>query len=232
MSTELGLGGLCDRLGAKLGERLRTSAGVRRARKTSGGFELELDGGEKLSCRRLVLAIPPTAAARALDLPGASELLDGYRSVPQVLAAFALEEPACALRWNALGILAPARERLPFIGCLIPSNLFPDRAPPGALLLSVFTATALHGASDAALARELAPALKHLLGSAREPVLLDVARYPEGIPLYDVEHPERTRALRERLRVEAGPTLCGVGYDGVAFAAAAMSGVTAARALL
>ena len=78
-----------------------------------------------------MLAIPPTAAARVLELPGASELLDGYRAVPQVLAAFALEEPACALRWNALGILAPARERLPFIGCLIPSNLFPGRAPRG-----------------------------------------------------------------------------------------------------
>ena len=63
-------------------------------------------------------------------------------------------------------------------------------------------------------------------------MLLDVARYPEGIPLYDVEHPERTRALRERLRAEGGPTLCGVGYDGVAFAAAAASGIAAARSCL
>jgi oxygen-dependent protoporphyrinogen oxidase len=231
VSTGVGLGGLCDRLAAKLGARLRTNAAVRVARKTSGGFELELDGGEKLRCARLVLAIPPAAAARALELPGASELLDGYRAVPQVLAAFTLEEPACALRWNALGILAPAREQLPFIGCLIPSNLFSGRAPAGALLLSVFVATALHGASDAALALALGPALKRLLGAAREPVLLDVARYPQGIPLYDVDHPERTRALRERLRAEGGPILCGVGYDGVAFAAAAASGIAAARAL-
>ena len=231
VSTEVGIGGLCERLGAKLGARLRTSARVQRVRARSGGFELELDGGEKLACRKLALAIPPAAAARVLELPGAGALLEGYGSVPQVLASFALEEPACALRWNTLGILAPARERLPFIGCLIPSNLFAGRAPTGALLLSVFTASALHGASDAALARELAPALKKLLGAAREPVLLDVARWPEGIPLYDVDHPQRTRALRERLAAEGGPTLCGVGYDGVAFAAAAASGVAAARAL-
>ena len=229
VSTEVGIGGLCERLAAALGARLRTKARVQRVRKTSGGFAVELDGGETLECRKLVLAIPPGSAARVLELPGATELLEDYRAVPQVLATFALEEPACALRWNALGILAPARERLPFIGCLIPSNLFAGRAPAGALLLSVFTASALHGASDAALARELAGALRKLLGAAREPVLLDVARWPEGIPLYDVDHPERTRALRERLRGEGGPTLCGVGYDGVAFAAAAASGLFAAR---
>ena len=62
-------------------------------------------------------------------------------------------------------------------------------------------------------------------------MLLDVARYPEGIPLYDVDHPERTRALRSALREAGGPTLCGVGYDGVAFAAAAASGVETAQAL-
>ncbi|HXZ83973.1 MAG TPA: protoporphyrinogen oxidase [Myxococcota bacterium] len=232
VSTELGLGGLCRRLAERLGARLRTSCAVRRARKSRGGFELELDGGEKLACERLVLAIPPGPAARVLELPSASALLEGYPSLPQVLATFALEEPACAERWQVLGILAPARERLPFIGCLMPSNLFPNRAPAGALLLSVFCASALHGASDAALARELAPALKRLLDAAREPVLLDVARWPQGIPLYDVAHPQRTRALRECLRAEGGPVLCGVGYDGVAFAAAAASGVAAAREML
>jgi oxygen-dependent protoporphyrinogen oxidase len=231
VSTEIGLGGLCERLAARLGPRLRTSSRVTRVRRSGAGFELELGGSEKLSCRRLVLALPPAAAARVLDLPRVTALLDRYRAVPQVLAVFALEEPACAQRWTGLGFLVPPRERLPLIGCLFPSNLFPGRAPAGSLMLSVFAARALHGATDAALARELAPVLKRLLGAAREPVLLDVARYPEGIPLYDVDHAERTRALRAALREADGPTLCGVGYDGVAFAASAASGAAAARAL-
>ena len=233
VSTELGLGGFCRRLAERLGPRLRTSTPVARARRSGTGFELELASGSetKLSCRRLVLALPPAAAARVLDLPRVTALLEQYRAVPQVLAAFALEEPACAERWTGLGFLAPPRERLPLLGCLFPANLFPGRAPKGSLLMSVFAARSLHAASDAALARELAPVLKRLLGAAREPVLLDVARYPEGIPLYDVDHAERTRSLRTALRDAGGPTLCGVGYDGVAFAAAAASGVAAARSL-
>ncbi|MFI5317649.1 MAG: protoporphyrinogen oxidase [Myxococcota bacterium] len=231
VSTETGLGGLCERLAARLGARLRTGTRVARARRSGSGFELELAGGAKLACRRLALAIPPAAAARALDVPRVTALLDQYRAVPQLLASFALEEPACAERWSGLGFLVPPRERLPLIGCLFPANLFPGRAPKGALLLSVFAARALHGASDAVLARELAPVLRRLLGAAREPVLLAASRYPEGIPLYDVDHAERTRALRAALAESRGPTLCGVGYDGVAFAAAAASGVAAARAL-
>jgi oxygen-dependent protoporphyrinogen oxidase len=232
ISTEVGLGGLCHRLAAGLGARLRTGARVARARRSGDGFELEVGpAGEKLACRRLVLAVPPAAAARVLESPRVTALLEQYRAVPQVLAAFALEEPACAERWNGLGFLVPPRERLPLLGCLFPGNLFPGRAPKGALLLSVFAARALHAATDAALARELAPVLKRLLGAAREPVLLAVTRYPEGIPLYDVDHAERTRALRAALAESRGPTLCGVGYDGVAFGAAAASGVAAARAL-
>ena len=233
VSTELGLGGLCERLAEQLGPRLRTSTPVARARGAGAGFELELAAGSetKLSCRRLVLALPPAAAARVLETPRVTALLEQYRAVPQVLAAFALEEPACAERWTGLGFLAPPRERLPLIGCLFPGNLFPGRAPNGSLLLSVFVAPPLQAAPDAALARELAPVLRRLLGAAREPELLDVARYPEGIPLYDIGHAERTRALRAALAESGGPTLCGVGYDGVSFAAAASSGVSAARSL-
>ena len=231
VSSELGLGGLCERLAGRLGARLRLGTPVAGARRAGSGFELELGGpGEtKLRCRALVLALPPAAAAPLVDEPHAAALLAQYGAVPQLLAAFALEDRACAERFPGLGFLVPPREQLPLLGCLFPSNLFPGRAPQGALLLSVFAARALHGESDATLARELAPLLQRLLGAAREPELIDVARHAEGIPLYDVGHAERTRALRAALARSGGPTLCGVGYDGVAFASAAASGVRAAR---
>ncbi|HTO54095.1 MAG TPA: protoporphyrinogen oxidase [Myxococcota bacterium] len=229
VSTAEGLGGLCSRLARALGPRLRTNAPVARARRSGSGFELELAGADKVTCEKLVLALPPAAALRALELPAVSAPLAAYRAVPQLLAAFALEESACAERWTGLGFLVPPRERLPLIGCLFPSNLFPGRAPAGALLLAVFAARALHALSDAALAAELAPVLQRLLGAVRAPTLLDVARYPEGIPLYDPTHAERTRALRGLVAKVPGLTLCGAGYDGVAFAAAAAAGSAAAK---
>lgn len=234
VSTSQGLGGLCQRLAERLGERLRTSTPVKRARGSAGDFELEIgDAGEtKLSCRNLVLAIPGAAASRVLENPAATPLLEAYRSVPQTLTSFALEEPACTERFPGLGFLVPSREQLPLLGCLFPSNLFAGRAPRGSLLLSVFTAPGLRDASDAVLAQEIAPVLKRLLGATRELELLDVSRHPAGIPLYDREHRERTERLRRCLVAAGGPILCGVGYDGVAFAASAESGVAAARSLL
>ena len=234
VSTPRGLGGLCDALAARLGERLKLSTPALRVRGRTGAFELEIGGAQatKLSCRRLVLALPGVAAARVLELPGVTNMLERYRSVPQVLVTFALEDEACAERWPGLGFLVPSRERLPLLGCLFPNNLFDGRAPRGALLLSVFAAPALRKASDAELSRELAPVLRGLLGAARVPELLDVTRYPEGIPLYDVDHRARTRELRASLEAAHGPILCGVGYDGVAFAAAADSGIAAARFVL
>jgi protoporphyrinogen/coproporphyrinogen III oxidase len=234
VSTACGLGGLCDRLAEQLGDRLRLGTPVERVRGRTGAFELALGGpgGATVSCRDLVLAIPAAAAARVLELPAATRLLEEYRSVPQTLVTFALEEPACAERWTGLGFLVPSPERLPLLGCLFPSNLFDGRAPRGALLLSVFAARALCEATEAGLVRELSPVLRRLLGAVREPVLLDVARYPQGIPLYDVGHRERTRALKHALAEAHGPLLCGVGYDGVAFAAAAQSGIEAAKRLL
>ncbi len=233
VSTEHGLGGLCERLSTNLGERLRISTPVKRARGRAGSFELEAGehGETKLTCRNLVLAISGTAASRVLELPAATKLLEGYRAVPQTLVTFALEEPACASRWPGLGFLAPSRERLPLLGCLFPSNLFAGRAPAGSLLLSVFAARELRTAPDATLVREIAPVLKRLLGATRDPQLLDVARYPEGISLYDRGHRERTAQLRRCLAEADGPILCGVGYDGVAFGAAAESGLEAARSL-
>jgi oxygen-dependent protoporphyrinogen oxidase len=234
ISTDQGLGGLCDRLAARLGERLRVGTPLRRASGRSGAFELEIGAtpSTTLACRNLVLAIPPAAASRTLDLPAAAPLLKAYRSLSQTLVTFALEDSACAERWTGLGFLAPSRERLPLLGCLFPSNLFDGRAPRGSLLLSVFAARTLAEATDAGLSRELAPVLKRLLCATREPVLLDVARYPEGIPLYDVDHRARTRALRAAVEDAHGPILCGVGYDGVAFGTSAQSGLAAARTLL
>ena len=234
VSTPLGLGGLCGALAARLGGRLRLATPVLRARGQDGAFELELGGSAPatLSCQQLVLAIPGPAAARVLDDRDAGPLLGAYRSVPQLVASFALEDPRCAERWQGLGFLVPPRERLPLLGCLLPSNLFPGRAPSGALLLSVFAAPVLHAAPDTELGPALARVLKHLLGADRPPALLDVARYPEGIPLYDVEHRARTRELRARLEAARGPLVCGAAYDGVAFAAAAESGLAAARHLI
>lgn len=234
VSTATGLGLLVDNLARGLGERLLLDTPLLHAVPVSGGFELELGGPQpaRLACRALVLALPPDQVARVLELPRAERLAARYRPSPQLLASFALEDPALAARWRRFGFLVPRRERLPLIGCLVPSAVFPGRAPDGSLLLTVFTAPELHAAPDAEIARTLAPLLRRLLGAAREPVLLDVRRHPQGIWLYDRRQRDRTRALRARLAAAPGLHVAGAAYDGVSLGAAAASGLAAAASAL
>ena len=234
ISTGEGLAAIPQRLAARLGERVKLDTPVRRTVQRDQGFELFVGaaGETKLACRQLVLAVPPEHAAALLELPAALRHLRGYRSTPQTLASFALEDPACAERWQGFGFLVPSRERLPLLGCLVPSVLFPGRAPEGTLLLSVFVGPALRDAPEAGISGELAPLLRRLFGAAASPRLLDLARYPLGIPLYDRRHRDRTRLLRQRLSDADGPFLAGAAYDGVALGAAAASGTRIAEQVL
>jgi oxygen-dependent protoporphyrinogen oxidase len=234
VSAEDGLGALMGALGALLGKRVRLRTAATRVERTPGGFRVETSppADSPLEGRHVVLAVPPPQAARLLSDDRVARLLDGTALEPQTLAQFVTKDTAAVERWRALGFLVPARERLPIIGCLFPSSFFPGRAPSDVLLQTVFVERSLRDESDATLAREIGGLLSRLLGTPRAPELVEVARYPVGIPIYDRRHRDRTRAVRRRLADEGGPLLAGAGYDGVGLGTAATSGIAAARAIL
>ena len=90
-------------------------------------------------------------------------------------------------------------------------------------LCHLFTTTALHGASDAALALALGPALKQLLGGKHASRCCSTWRAIRRASRSTSRPPRADpRAARQASRAERGP-VCGVGYDGVAFAAAGAS---------
>jgi oxygen-dependent protoporphyrinogen oxidase len=231
ISTNEGLGAIPLGLAKALGERVRVDTPVQRVAQGSEGFELTVGmrGEARITSRHVVLAVAPQIAGRLLEEPRITRILRAYRSTPQTLASFALDDAECAARWKGFGFLAPTRERLPLIGCLFPSAMFEGRAPEGNMLLPVFVGPALVDATDATIAAEIAPILQRLLGAATLPTLLDAARYPLGITLCDRRHRDRTRVLRRHLTRTGGPLVAGAAYDGVAFGKAAASGITAAR---
>jgi oxygen-dependent protoporphyrinogen oxidase len=226
-----GLGALPAQLHKRLDAQVRTGTEVMRVSSRDRGFELTLADATAVGARRVVLALPPTHAAGILEVPSIGRLLENYSFTPQTLATFRLDDPQAVERWPGLGFLSPTREQLPLLGCLFPSNLFPDRAPQGSLLLTAFLGAALRNASGRGIAKQLGPLLRELLGGAREPELLDVARHPDGIPLYDLHHRERTRSLRALLADEPGLHVAGWGYDGIGLGAAIASGAAVGRQL-
>jgi oxygen-dependent protoporphyrinogen oxidase len=234
ISAEGGLGALMQALGSKLGERVQLATPALGVERTQTGFRVQTGRPHEstLESRHVVLAVPPTQAARLVGEGPIARLLERTEMAPQTLTHFAVKDAAAVERWQTLGFLVPAREKLPLIGCLFPSSLFPGRAPPDVLLLTVFVGPALRDESDATLAQEVGGLLTRLLGTARAPELLDVGRYPVGIPVYDRRHRDRTRALRRHLTEERGPLIAGAGYDGVGLGSAAASGLRAAEEIL
>jgi oxygen-dependent protoporphyrinogen oxidase len=229
-----GLSTLMENLGRALGERVHVGTTAVRLERTGAGFRVDTAAPteSRFESRRVVLAVPPPQAAQLLGEGRAAELLQGTELEPQTLAQFATKDAESVERWRALGFLVPARERLPIIGCLFPSSFFPGRAPSDILLQTVFVARSLRDESDATLAREIGGLLSRLLGTPRAPELVDVARYPVGIPIYDRRHRDRTRAVRRHLAEAGEPLLAGAGYDGVGLGTAAASGIAAAREIL
>ncbi|MFQ5698748.1 MAG: protoporphyrinogen oxidase [Myxococcota bacterium] len=232
VSTREGLGPLVERLGDSLGPKLSTACRARAVRGKRGELQVTTGSGAQWRAREVVLAVEPAAAATLVEDEESRGLLRAFSRTPQTLAIFALRDADARARWRGIGFLAPTRERAPLLGCLFSSFFFDGRAPADVLLLSVFVAPRLRGATDSELAQSLAPRLERWLEASRPPELIDVARHSEGIPLYDPGHPERVAAVRTRLGSLGGPRLAGWGYDGVAFGAAAASGVAAARAIL
>jgi oxygen-dependent protoporphyrinogen oxidase len=234
ISAEGGLGALMGALGDRLGQDVQVGAPVTRVERTGTGFRVHVGPPHEsvFESRDVVMAVPPPQAAQLLGDGPIARLLDRTEMAPQTLTHFAVKDADAVERWRALGFLVPARERLPIIGCLFPSSFFPGRAPPDVLLLSVFVGPALRDETDSTLAREVGGLLTRLLGTARPPELLDVGRYPVGIPVYDRRHRDRTRALRRHLTEERGPLLAGCGYDGVGLGSAAASGMKAAQEIL
>jgi oxygen-dependent protoporphyrinogen oxidase len=234
ISAEGGLGTLMEALGRKLGERIQLETPVLRVERMRTGFRVQTGAPHEsvLESRRVVLAVPPSQAAPLLGDGPIARLLERTEMSPQTLTHFAVKDAEAVQRWQTLGFLVPARERLPVIGCLFPSSLFPGRAPPDILLLTVFVGPELRDESDATLAREVGGLLERLLGTVHVPDLIDIGRYPVGIPVYDRRHRDRTRAVRRHLTEERGPLLVGAGYDGVGLGSAAASGLRAAAEIL
>src|SRR4029079_14745700 len=96
--------------------------------------------------RRLVLAVPADAAARLLDgaTAGRSRALAEVPYAPVAVVSLGFRRAPVAHPLSGFGFLAPRRAGLRLLGCLFPSEVFPDRAPAGHMALCAFVG----GATD------------------------------------------------------------------------------------
>jgi len=228
-----GLQVLVDALTDALRGRLRLHARVVTLRRASGGYVVILDDGGAVVARQVVLALPACAAAPLLeDLePGAAAALGEVRYCPLQVVGLGYPREAFRVMPRGLGFLVAPREDVQIAGVTAASNLFPDQAPPGHVLVRAFAGGAY--APDAA--RDPAPvavaravrALRMVYGVDGEPTFVLRAVWPQATPQYEPGHAARVEGIRRALDRHPGLELLPTAHTGVGLQAT----IAAARRL-
>jgi oxygen-dependent protoporphyrinogen oxidase len=195
-------------LAARLGERVLTSWALTAvARASDGTYTLSYDtpeGPRTVSSRAVIFTLPSHASAPLLRLPAppVADALDTfyYPPVGAVTVSYpqsAIREDRLALGGGALagfGQLHPRSQGIVTLGTIYSSALFPNRCPPGQVLLLNY----IGGAKNTGIATQpvdeiVAQVDKDLRimllrPDAPPPRVLGVRVWPKAIPQFNIGH--------------------------------------------
>jgi oxygen-dependent protoporphyrinogen oxidase len=130
----------------------------------------------------------------------------GYRQLDRELPGF--------------GLLTTTSAKLPVLGVLWDSSIFPDRAPEGGRILRLIIGgqrnPELVDQDEQGLVRTALEGVRATMGLTDDPEVTYVKRWPRGIPSYAPGHIARVDAIFERLASHRGLYLNSNAYRGIA----------------
>lgn len=203
----------------------------------AGPWRIEPLDGPPIDASAVLLATEAHASARLVD-GFDPELSLHLRSIPyasSAIAVVAYRRDAIAHPLDGFGAVVPRIEGRSILAVSFSSLKFPGRAPADSVLLRVFVGGAtqpeLYDLDDEEIGELVRRELSDLLGASGEPLFLDVARHPRGMPQYTLGHLDRVAAIRRCQASHAGLALAGNAFDGVGVPDCIRSGREAADAL-
>ena len=236
---------LPEALSRALGARVRTSVRVEAVRsELRDGIarfivDAEVDGAsQQMTADRIVLATPADVAGR-LVAPLSTSLADHLDQIPYApvgLVHVGIRRDAVSRFPEGAGCLIPKREGLPILGSLWSSNVYPDRAPNGRILLTNYLGGVRNSDvlkwRDEDLTRLVLHALEDLIGLEGPPEFVRVLRHPRAIPQYLLGHGERVQAIERLTRQVPGIYLAGNYLRGVSVRDCLTQGMTLAKRII
>ncbi len=167
-------------------------------------------GEKSIRANQIVLCVPANVAARLLkpvdnELSG---LLSGVEYAPISVVHTGFSKQAFSRPLNGAGFLIPRKEGNPVTGCSWMSNMYPDRAPAGKVLLASY----LGGACVPEIATmdkdqctvTVIQTLRSLLQIKGDPDMVHVDRHLQGLPLYHGAYLGLMEAINNRLQFSPG----------------------------
>jgi oxygen-dependent protoporphyrinogen oxidase len=200
-----------------------TGVTVRTAvRLPDGGWRVQSEGRDGWDAEAVVLACPAHQQAAILADEDAELAagIDGiaYNRVAVVALGYRAADVPGSL--EGFGYLSPQRERRDVLGVQWCSSIFPDRAPPGMVLLRAmcggWNRPEMLDWDDERLAGAVHDELRKAMRIQAAPIFRHIVRWHRAIPQYHLGHLERVAWIESRLARHPGLFLGGNAYHGVA----------------
>jgi oxygen-dependent protoporphyrinogen oxidase len=223
---------LVQALAGALGNSLQLDSRVSDLARSDTGWRIDLESGAPVEADQVVLACPSWVAAPLLRThdTALADLLAAIPSAPVAVVCLGYAENDLRDVRRGFGFLVPGRERLPILGALFDTWVFPKRSPEGRVLWRAMLGGARdRGAldlSDEELVGRVLQTFEKLLHLRATPEMTYVVRHPRGIPQYPVGHPQMLSRLEERVQRLAGLHVAGNCYHGISMNACILEAET------
>jgi oxygen-dependent protoporphyrinogen oxidase len=234
-----GLRRLIESLAATLARQPVLGVAVRRVRKLDSpqGWFVEADGRQTWHADAVLLACPAYSQAALLaDLD--AQLADAIAAIPYnriTVVGLGYRREDVPRKLDGFGYIVPQSEGRDLLGVQWCSSIFPDRAPPGLVLMRAMCGgwqrPDVAAWDEERLLKGVAMELRAALGIAVAPVWHRVIRWERAIPQYHLGHLDRVAGIEQQVARYPGLFLGGNAYYGVALNDCTEQGVRLAQKL-
>jgi len=174
------------------------------------------DGSEVFDT--VVLACPAYEVGQLTKViaPDAGSIADAIAYVGMVVVAQGYDISALRQPLNGFGFLVAPNEDKQILGSIATSNIFPNQAPEGKLLLrTMLSKSATDDSDDAYWSKIAQNDLADIIGITAPPCFEKVIQYKRAIPQYHIGHIETVATLESCLLSAGDVYLSGNAYEGV-----------------
>jgi oxygen-dependent protoporphyrinogen oxidase len=232
------MGSLVDAVTSRVAGSLRFGTEVRAISYRNNRWQLGLGDGGRIDADAVICAAPAFAAARLLEVSDSSlaSLLGriGYASAATVNMTFRESDFPSAPR--SFGFVVPIVEHRKIIAGSFSSLKFEGRAPSGSILVRAFVGGILQDEMMALPDDEIIEAVRDefraLLGVTAAPGIIELQRWPDSMPQYEVGHLDRVGEIERAAARLPRLVLAGAAYRGVGIPDCIRSGERAAHSVL
>ncbi|MBU0731241.1 MAG: protoporphyrinogen oxidase, partial [Proteobacteria bacterium] len=191
-------------------------SGVAHLALQDGKWEITTSGGDQYQARTVIIALPVNRALKML----APLLPPPVASIPVAhIINLVMAFPGTAEVPRGFGYLAPEKENRFTLGAMFTSHMFPDRIPPGTVLLEALVGGRRHPErlelDDKTIIENVLGDLKSLMKLPDPPHYVKVLRPENGIPQMEGDHPALLGWRKELLQKYSKLHVFGFGWDGI-----------------